>query len=56
MFYFLNVVEIFTSDLVYFCTAESGNGIRFSPSGQVFCEVGLKLIISFDKIDYIFVA
>ena len=25
-----------TTDLGYFCIAESGNGNRFSPSGQVF--------------------
>ena len=40
IFYFLNVVLISTTGLGYFCTAESGNGIRFSPSGQVFDPAG----------------
>ena len=36
IFNFLNVVLIFTTDVGYFCSAESDNGVRFSPSGQVF--------------------
>ena len=55
-FFFLNVVKIYTTVLGYFRTAESGNGVRFSPSGRLLSYIYLKKIRSCDFVSCYFVS
>ena len=55
IFYFLNVY-ISTTDLGFFALLNQEMASVSLHQVRVFCEVDLKKIRSFDKIDYIFVA